>query len=350
MQQTVEELGHGGFGRVFRWRDQQSQSVVAVKLFRNQLERDEEQIRMENLTALTPPPNLFVEMFGPTQFPVPQTNGQHFYAIKYHYYPLGSVEKFIDDLHPVLTEQVLLSWLGDIAHGLDFLHGHGLIHCDIKPANVLVNEGTNSLVIGDLGALIKRSIGAKLRHVVGTVAYASPEMLRKHGITTQADIFCMGNCLLEWVTGRLPQDPTWEHWFLDEDSHIQAVLNRLTAPTWPPQIAGYSFEFSQILQGMLRVDPMMRLTALQVMGAPAVSGTRANPAAIQLGRTGKEALQDLAELAALQEQLTVAQDDLAQSRATLAEEHAILLNAENAARHQRQARELREAELQAASA
>jgi serine/threonine protein kinase len=87
---------------------------------------------------------------------------------------------------------------------LGFAQRHGIIHCDLKPANILVNEDCTTVKVSDFGAaLYEDSEHTQLRGV-GSPAYMSPEQVQDHELNHQTDIYSLGVVMYQLLTGRLP--------------------------------------------------------------------------------------------------------------------------------------------------
>src|SRR3954451_8210513 len=96
-------------------------------------------------------------------------------------------------------------YLAQIAAGLDTAHAHGLVHRDVKPANVLLEDG--HCYVSDFG-LSKLTGGARaltqVGEIVGTLVYAAPEQLNGEEIDARADVYALGCLAFEVLTGALP--------------------------------------------------------------------------------------------------------------------------------------------------
>tara|TARA_R110002096_G_scaffold179153_2_gene356127 strand:- start:8253 stop:9215 length:963 start_codon:yes stop_codon:yes gene_type:complete len=104
-----------------------------------------------------------------------------------------------------LTERHAHSWIPQIGVALEHAHQHGILHCDIKPANVLITrEGV--VKVTDFG-LVKRMKpgGISASDCLGTAPYAAPELPGEP--TPQSDIYSLGAVLFELLTGKQPERP-----------------------------------------------------------------------------------------------------------------------------------------------
>ena len=114
--------------------------------------------------------------------------------------PLGAAEGF--------------SMLGDVARALDHAHRRGVIHRDLKPQNILLDEDGHAY-LADFGvakllaatALVKTGTGS----TVGTPAYMSPEQALGHELTHASDLYALGVICFQWWTGLLPFDADTPH-------------------------------------------------------------------------------------------------------------------------------------------
>jgi Protein kinase domain len=104
-----------------------------------------------------------------------------------------------------LKEEWALKLMRDVLKGLNYAHEHGVLHCDVKPANVLVDKEQRARVT-DFG--IARDVGGAtsvLGRVVGTPEYMSPEQITDpEHVDHRADVFSAGVVLFEMLTGQLP--------------------------------------------------------------------------------------------------------------------------------------------------
>lgn len=150
------------------------------------------------------------------------------------------------------------------ADALAYLHHRGIVHRDVKPANVLLRrdiEGPPAVKITDFG--VARSLnGAPLTETgmtVGTANYLSPEQVAGADVTGSADVYALGLVLLECLTGEVAFPGTG----------VEAALSRLNRNPLVPMSLGP--EWTALLTAMTARDPNARPSAAQVaaaLGAP----------------------------------------------------------------------------------
>ncbi|KAL2467654.1 G-type lectin S-receptor-like serine/threonine-protein kinase [Forsythia ovata] len=198
-----EKLGAGGFGAVYRG-VLANRTTAAVKQLEG-IEQGEKQFRMEVVTISSTHHLNLVRLIGFC------SEGRHRLLV-YEFMKNGSLDNFLF----VSEEQSgkLLSWeyrysiaLGT-AKGITYLHEECrdcIVHCDIKPENILLDENYNAKV-SDFG--LAKLVNPKdhryrtLKSVRGTRGYLAPEWLANLPITSKSDVYSYGMVLLEIVSGR----------------------------------------------------------------------------------------------------------------------------------------------------
>jgi hypothetical protein len=199
--EVLEVLGCGGFGIVLRATDEVLQRVVAVKVLAPRMAatsparkrflreaRAYARIRHDNV----------VQVHAVEEQPLP-------YLVM-EYIPGGTLQQLLDRLGPLDAADVV--GLGrQIAEGLAAAHATGLIHRDVKPANVLIEEGpTRRVKLTDFG-LARAADDASISYsglVAGTPLYMSPEQARGETLDHRSDLFSLGSVLYVMCTGRPP--------------------------------------------------------------------------------------------------------------------------------------------------
>ena len=195
-------LGSGGMGKVFRSRVKRTGKTIAIKALHKARQSDNRAVsrfvqEAQVLAKLRHPNIVGVEGLG--RFPA----GGYFMAME-----------FVDglDLQTRLDSEVLLvrealSIIDDVARAIGHAHQNGIIHCDLKPANVLQRtDGT--VLVTDFGfAFLLRSHAPTLSNSVGgTVGYMAPEVFSGSANPTPAsDIYSLGVLLAVLITGKPPE-------------------------------------------------------------------------------------------------------------------------------------------------
>ncbi|XP_060198178.1 G-type lectin S-receptor-like serine/threonine-protein kinase At1g34300 [Lycium barbarum] len=195
-----EKLGAGGFGAVYR-AVLANRSVAAVKQLEG-IEQGEKQFRMEVATISSTHHLNLVRLVGFC------SEGRHRLLV-YEFMKNGSLDKFLFAEDQVLNWEQRYSIALGTARGITYLHEECrdcIVHCDIKPENILLDENYTSKV-SDFG--LAKLINPKdhrhrtlTTHVRGTRGYLAPEWLANLPITSKSDVYSYGMVLLEIVSGK----------------------------------------------------------------------------------------------------------------------------------------------------
>jgi eukaryotic-like serine/threonine-protein kinase len=198
--QIIEELGHGGMGRVFRALDTKLHEEVALKLIRpeialdrNTLERFQNELKLARKISHRNVGRMYELM---------DDRGAHFITMEY--VPGEDLRSFILRSGQ-LTVGKTLSIARQISEGLDEAHRQGIIHRDLKPSNIIIDREGNAKIM-DFG--IARSLTAKSKTgvgvMIGTPEYMSPEQVEGREVDARSDLYSLGIIIYEMLTGRVP--------------------------------------------------------------------------------------------------------------------------------------------------
>jgi len=191
-------LGHGGMAVVYLAHDEELHRRVAIKVLANHLRGDDNFrarfLQESKLASRLSHPNV-VQVYD-----AGETEGSPYIVMEY--VPGHTVAERGKRPH---TEAVPLAL--QACAGLQHAHDAGLVHRDVKPANLLVRED-DVLKIADFGIARAAELTRLTQHgtVLGTAAYLSPEQAAGEEVTTATDIYSLGAVVYELLTGRAPYE------------------------------------------------------------------------------------------------------------------------------------------------
>ena len=199
----VDDLGEGGFGKVFLARDEGLNRAVAVKFLvlgqvreAKDIPKFKERFRREAqaLARYGALSRHVVNVIG-----VGEDSGAAYFVMEY--LPEGTLVHRIKK-RGALPPLEAASLIGDVAAALQVVHADGTIHRDIKPHNIFLRRG--EAVLGDFGiARLSDMPSLTSSGPPLTVQYASPELVRGQKVDHRSDLFSLGCVLHECLTGRL---------------------------------------------------------------------------------------------------------------------------------------------------
>ena len=251
-------IGRGSAGDVHTARDKLTNDVVAVKLVDLEEAEDEVEDIQREISYLVQCSSPFVTKYLGCWLDPGSTR----LAIAMEYMAGGSVADLIkDDLGGPLSESACAVICRDLLYALDYLHGEGKIHRDVKCANVLLTaKGEIRLAdFGVAGTLTQTLGGNKRRTFTGTPFWMAPEVIQAHesdGYNSACDIWSLGITAMEAANGTPPYS----------DLHPMRVL--FFIPKNPaPRLEGGNFSdaFKEFVAACLQKDPDRRPRANQLV-------------------------------------------------------------------------------------
>jgi len=198
-------LGAGGMSTVFLATDSVLERAVAVKLLAEHLADDEDfvaRFRREALAAARLQHPNIVQVFDSGQDP---ESHRHYIVMEYVEGP--SAADLLREYRELDVEQTV-AIVRDACHGLDYAHRAGVVHRDVKPGNLLLAEETGITKLADFGIAkaAEQTRITQVGSVLGTAAYLSPEQARGEEAGLASDIYSLGVCTYQFLTGRLPHE------------------------------------------------------------------------------------------------------------------------------------------------
>ncbi|MBB3748779.1 serine/threonine-protein kinase [Mycolicibacterium sp. BK634] len=200
-----EILGFGGMSEVHLARDTRLHRDVAVKVLRADLARDPSfylRFRREaqNAAALNHPAIVAVYDTGEAETP----NGPLPYIVME--YVDGVTLRDIVHTDGPMPYKRAIEVIADACQALNFSHQHGIIHRDVKPANIMISKA-GAVKVMDFGiarALADANNVTQTAAVIGTAQYLSPEQARGEKVDARSDVYSLGCVLYEILTGEPP--------------------------------------------------------------------------------------------------------------------------------------------------
>jgi len=198
--QIIEELGKGGMGKVYKAQDTDLNEKVAIKLLRPEIAGDKktiERFRNELKFARKIRHKNVCQMYD-----LNKEKGLHYITMEY---VDGKDLKSMIRMMGQLSSGKTIFIAKQVCEGLVEAHRLGVVHRDLKPQNIMVDENGNARIM-DFG--IARSLKTKgitaAGVMIGTPEYMSPEQVEGKDVDQRSDIYSLGVILYEMVTGRVP--------------------------------------------------------------------------------------------------------------------------------------------------
>ena len=198
-------LGAGGMSTVFLAIDTVLERQVAVKLLAEHLADDEvfvQRFRHEALAAARLQHPNIVQVFDSGQ---DASSHRHYIVMEYVDGP--SCADLLRE-HGRLGIEDTTRIIVEACHGLDYAHRAGVVHRDVKPGNLLISNETGAVKLADFGIAkaAEQTRVTQVGSVLGTAAYLSPEQAQGKEAGPASDIYSLGVCAYQLLTGRLPYE------------------------------------------------------------------------------------------------------------------------------------------------
>src|SRR3954469_16878221 len=241
-------LGSGGMADVYCAYDHQLGRQIALKVLHRRFAEDEqfvERFKREASAAAGLQHPHVVGVYDRGEY-----DGTYYIAMEY--LEGRSLKQIVQEEGPLDPERAI-DLVVQILRASRFAHQRGVIHRDIKPHNVIVDEEGRVKVtdfgIARAGASDMTETGA----IMGTAAYLSPEQAQGHAVSASSDLYSIGIMLYELLTGRVP---------FDAESAVTIALKQVSEEPVPPRAVNpdVSPELEDVVLRALQKDPARRFT------------------------------------------------------------------------------------------
>lgn len=248
----VSLLGRGGMADVYEATQRSLERRVALKVISAELSADEgfrERFRREaRAAAAVEHPNL-LPIYEAGELP----DGRLYISMRY--VEGHDLESRLRRLGPLGAGEVL-PILGQVASALDAAHDAGLIHRDVKPANVLleVRQGGLHAYLADFGLareVIQHGAHTETGRLLGTVDYMAPEQLAGERYGASVDVYAFGGMVYRALTGSVPYE---------RDTPAATLVAHREAPVPRPseRVPGLPAALDRLVARAMRKDPKLR--------------------------------------------------------------------------------------------
>lgn len=249
----LEPIGRGGMAAVYRARHRSTGRVVAVKILSPQAAENESFLlrfrREARVVERLRHPNIVpVEGFGEV--------GDYAFLVM----PYLRVGSLADRLaHGPLTPQEGGRILSQICNALDYAHRQGVVHRDVKPSNILLDEKGNALLADfGLAQIHDASISLTGSALLGTPAYVSPEQVRGETVDARSDQYSLGIVLYQLTTGKLPYEA---------ETPMAVLLKQVNEPMPRPRLVNANIPepVERVILKATAKDPAERFESMEAL-------------------------------------------------------------------------------------
>ncbi len=234
----VDKLGEGGMGAVYKAEDTTLNRLVAIKALSSHLAENDE--ARERFVREAQAASSLNHSNITTVHELLEDEGEQFIVMEY--VDGKTIRDMVESSHVSIRKA--LDIIIQAAKALDAAHNKGILHRDVKSANIMVNmEGRVKVMDFGLAHLEERSQLTRTGTTMGTLSYSSPEQISGRTVDRRSEIFSLGVVFYELLTGQLPfkasneaailyaivnDDPPWVYELRDDVPElVEAVVSRM---------------------------------------------------------------------------------------------------------------------------
>ena len=200
--EILKSVGYGGMAEVYLARDVLLDRQIAIKVLRKKFLDSKAQLDQFNREARSAARLIHPSIV--TIYDVCDAGDISYILMEY---VEGVSLKAFEEQNGRMDPALAVALTAQLASALDHAHKHNIIHCDIKPQNIVLTESMVPKIIDfGISRIVSNETMAFTASVVGSVHYFSPEQAQGLPVTAQSDIYSLGIVFYEMLTGRVPFD------------------------------------------------------------------------------------------------------------------------------------------------
>ena len=250
--QLLHQIGQGAFSIVYKCENKETNDNYAVKIINKEIFKTIDKQLINNEIAilkLVHHPNII------TLIDTYEDNDNMYIVTE-----LIEDGDFFDHIvsKPCYTEQELYMVAKQLLESIAYLHEFGIVHCDIKPENILYDKRAGNIIkLTDFGLSKMIYSNETINSACGTISYVAPEVLLSAGYGKAADIWSIGIICYLLTMGKLPYASENYELILQEMNETQLTFK-----------SNLSNDFVDFINNLLNVDPIKRITAVNALHHP----------------------------------------------------------------------------------
>ncbi|KAK3002975.1 hypothetical protein RJ639_018730 [Escallonia herrerae] len=261
-----ELIGCGAFGRVYMGMNLDSGELLAVKQVSIAVNSASKEKTQAHICELEEEVKLLKNLSHPNIVRYLGTaREEESLNILLEFVPGGSISSLLGKFGS-FPESVIRMYAKQLLLGLEYLHKNGIMHRDIKGANILV-DNKGCIKLADFGAskkVVELATMTGAKSMKGTPYWMAPEVILQTGHSFSADLWSVGCTIIEMATGK----PPWSQQYQE----VAALFHIGTTKSHPPIPEHLSAEAKDFLLKCLQKEPNLRLSAPELLQHPFVTG------------------------------------------------------------------------------